>query len=390
VDENGLVTTTTATPKGISFTVVATSKIDISVTNEVTIRISNRSTVTQISVDQIDIQTLSTTNEIVVEGVTDLGALSVATFEGNDITCVTVSGNKISIDGTKINSTAYGEGKTLVVRTNLNEDSFVVTISVALVTKIFYTADDLDDWWTIMGFKENDRTTYGNGGYYVIGANIEYNRTWDSKWVWINKNTPGNVITWNENGGFNGTFDGRGHYISGMKMGAMPGFFGCINKNSVIKDIAFIDASMNASGGAFIAQAGGGTMKNVYIQLNKLEYNAKNDGCGVFWGAASGPSATLINCFVDAKAVADGAKTDTTRGIIGWLDVNATITDCFAITQGANLVSAGVNTAGIKAYTDRVSMKSANDWQAVFATWDKNFWTTDSDGLPIAKSVLND
>jgi hypothetical protein len=93
---------------------------------------------------------------------------------------------------------------------------------------------------------------------------------------------------------------------------------------------------------------------------------------------------------VDAKAVADGAKTDTTRGIIGWLDVNATITDCFAITQGANLVSAGVNTAGIKAYTDRVSMKSANDWQAVFATWDKNFWTTDSDGLPIAKSVLND
>ena len=99
------------------------SKIDPYVTDEVTIRISSRSAVTQISVDKTDIQTLSTANEIVVEGVSDLGALSAITFEGNDITGVTVSGNKITVDGTKINSTSYVEGKTLIVRTDSSEGS---------------------------------------------------------------------------------------------------------------------------------------------------------------------------------------------------------------------------------------------------------------------------
>ena len=40
-------------------------------------------------------------------------------------------------------------------------------------------------------------------------------------------------------------------------------------------------------------------------------------------------------------------------------------------------------------YADRAAMKAATDWKAEFATWDTNFWTTDADGLPIAKSVKN-
>ncbi|MBR6773050.1 MAG: Ig-like domain-containing protein [Clostridia bacterium] len=295
-----------------------------------------------------------------------------AEFARKDINGKTITLDTISLGG------KFGE-QTVVIKT----DTMYIMAPILVVTKVFNTADELADWWNIVGFKENDRTTYG-AGYYVLGDDIVFNSVWSAKWHWING------ATWNENGGFMGTLDGRGHYISGLTVSGPAGMFGCLNKSAVIKDIAFLHAKTSAKSG-FFAQVGSGLFENVYLQLDEVHGGDSINGRGIFW-ADGGVNGTIRNCFVDASQVDDDIKTngDGYR-LLGRFGEGVKLDGVIVITQGGTSIPTGYtgSTEKVYEYDTRVDMISATDWWTEFNTWDVDFWTTDNDNLPIANCAYD-
>lgn len=283
-----------------------------------------------------------------------------------------INGSLITLDTASLGNN-FGE-QSIIIKT----DSMYIEAYITVISKVFYTASDLLDWWNIVGFADNERKSYGLG-YYVLGDNIEFNSVWSAKWHWISG------ATWNESGGFMGTLDGRGHYISGLTVSGPSGMFGCLNKLAVIKDIAFLHAKTSNSSG-FFAQVGSGLFENVYLQLDEVHGGNSMNGRGIFW-ADSGANGIIRNCFVDASQVDDDIKTngDGYR-LLGRFGDGVDLDGVIVITQGGTSIPTGYTGSieRVYEYDTRVDMMSATDWWTEFATWDNTLWTTDNDNLPIA------
>ena len=189
---------------------------------------------------------------------------------------------------------------------------------------------------------------------------------------------------------FNGTFDGRGHTIDGLTVSGAQGMFGCLNKNAVIKNVAFTNAN-TSTGSGFFAQVGGGLIENVYLQIKKVNAGGKINGSGIFWIAGGSATGTIKNCFVDIAEVASNfAEADSNNpGVLGRFD--GAVNNVIVITQGVQAVHGAYagNTETLYTYNTRADMAAATNWQAGFENWDTTYWTTDADGLPIFKSLVD-
>ncbi len=136
----------------------------------------------------------------------------------------------------------------------------------------------------------------------------------------------GSILGWSYNGnqGFTGVIDGQGHTISGLKMlnqwTANNSFVP--SNNGTIKNLAFINAEKNYNGG-YVSTGGAGTIENVYVKYSAFASAQSTDGSGTFFAQPNGNDKTLsmnlVNCFVDASAVATAA---TNAGMVGSAGAN--------------------------------------------------------------------
>lgn len=176
-----------------------------------------------------------------------------------------INGNTVAIDssdatGYKIKADAllpyYGE-QDIVIQTAKAEYHF----PALLITKTIYTLSDLVSISANM-----DSETRTLKGYYVLGNDIEADASANSG---IN-NSVQIVTAWSNTAekGFVGTFDGRGHVISGLNI-YKDGLFYCIGAAGVVKNLGIVNASGE---GYVLATECRGTIDNVYVTSDSKTY----------------------------------------------------------------------------------------------------------------------
>ena len=95
-----------------------------------------------------------------------------------------------------------------------------------------------------------EMTFYPYSGYFVLGNDIRATVSVDKEHTYGAKTNGHNGYrsTNVDNMGFTGTFDGRGHTISGFML-KNGGLFGDLSNGAVIKNVAFTDIQLNGSQG---------------------------------------------------------------------------------------------------------------------------------------------
>ena len=231
-----------------------------------------------------------------------------------------------------------GLGKELKIETNL----VVYTMSVDVYTMIIDTVEELDAWQEVAaenavkaGLCIAEQKGLAYNGYFVLGANIEYNKVWapykkygdlwalcyQNKDIWVDQSNYANgkapetsnmvagaiVEDWGtgKGGGFKGTFDGQGYYINGLSTanGADYNAFIVTLGGGTIKNVAFLNTTIGSNCGS-VVDRGEGTIENVYLQVKEMQSGKAEDK--KTWGLIrSGNNAkhTVISSIIDYSTV---------------------------------------------------------------------------------------
>ena len=251
-----------------------------------------------------------------------LGTLLSAEYFGEKVS-TRAKGNTILFNPSLFPTTSRKLGKQEMV---INTTLVRYTMDVEVYTMIIDTADELDMMRSVAHIEQTEWSTrfeeYRDSqlydGYFVLGANIQYNNKTimsmtDTGSVWLVQGYEND-----DSRGFLGVFDGRGYNIDGVTVGKNPsgdvkqagGIFGYLAAGGVVKNVSFTNATLLANNG-FICSRGNGTIENVSIQYKKIggdkETHGLNDSSnprmmGSFFSCAAGARATVKNCLVDASA----------------------------------------------------------------------------------------
>ena len=127
---------------------------------------------------------------------------------------------------------------------------------------------------------------------------------------------------------FSGTFDGRGHTVSGLYFNNQNqiyvGLFGNNDSNATVKNVGVIDSYINCKGGAggVVGNNKGGTVENCY-NTGAVSGNGTRIG-----GVVGNNTGTIANCYntgtVTCTVTSDGTEVG---GVVG-LNYGGTVTNC--------------------------------------------------------------
>ena len=188
-----------------------------------------------------------------------------------------------------VNYDVLGPRKWIVESTNNNYE-----LDVVLCSKIVNTTEELLSLHTYG--KNVVRGTSGiisYEGYFILGSNIDMKGTRFRTFCGIPTGATSNAYS-----GFIGVFDGRGYTISNATVTASNGgLFPTFNRNSIIKNVAFVRANVTGKSG-LISSNFGGKIENVYIegQLNCSRASAEHPSSLVASKIYDG--AKISNCII--------------------------------------------------------------------------------------------
>lgn len=396
VDNDGVVSVAADAVVGTSFKVVVTY-LD-GTTDNVELKVGKTAMKTDVgSFGDIDNRTAETA-EFDLTGKDIAAEATIKTVYVNDVACdFNADGRKVTIAASALK---IGENNVSIVFETA-ENTIYANATIIKASMIIKSAEDLDNFWAVaVGYDGTRPYKALYDGYYILGANIEYNKQWNSVYNWGTISNGGaewgKLGNWNsKENGFAGVFDGRGYYISGMKFNG-AGFFGNINTAGVVKNLALVNTNLTGNSGVF-AYISSGTLENIYVQINNIVKGGSPNGTGLLAACAADNTYStqkMKNVFVDVVSVNADAKadqvTDQRTSVLGRLyDGYNNAENVLVVTQGAkawdSIGDVGQGTPNdIKAYTTRADMKAAEDWS--IEGW-SSVWTTDADGLPIFKTI---
>ena len=212
------------------------------------------------------------------------GTVTKATLNGTDITSdITQAGNNISV----VYETAknYGLGvKTLTVET----ENSVYTLELTIASYVISDTESWNAWYKDIA--ATDRTAQ-KALYVVVGSDFTY--TGSACTVFPSSPFKGTLV---------GTFDGRGHVITSMKIGAYT-LFSSID--GTMKNIAFKDLTSNGTNavhGLLARYSFGGTLENVYISGTAT--GGITDIIASHWGG----TVTVKNCIFNVTIGGTGSN----------------------------------------------------------------------------------
>ena len=240
-------------------------------------------------------------------------SLSSASLNASDIFGKDTSIEKVT-DSADETIDLYENGSFVMDRLTVGERVMTVRnpdygykIKVVVATKILRTEEDLKNMQTLGGVQEVKQTVNGTeitfypySGYFILGndiratVSVDEAHTYGAKANGHNGYRSCNV----DNMGFTGTFDGRGHTISGFML-KNGGLFGDLSNGAVIKNVGFSDIKLNGSQGAVVAHSiRKAKLINVFVEVN----NEKTaDGYGSSSIARYADGVTLTNVVVVAS-----------------------------------------------------------------------------------------
>lgn len=381
-----------------SFTVKVTSLVT---GEEVSKTVKSISATALTTRSEIEIGKASTI-DISEAGIT--GTVQSAKVNDTDVTSgITLSETSLSVNITDV--TIWGE-KTIRLVIEKNDGALVaLDVPVLAITKVLTTADDVLGWNELA--YSADKSNVHWAGYFVLGNDVDLTgKNYEGKFAYYQMH-----YTWEDQEaglgsawsprtqyagynwgaltcGFRGTFDGRGHVIKNINVTWYLGSFaGQITTGGVVKNVAFTGVKL--AGAASLISAGGtGRIENVYAEVTSASAGNGNDRGGVFFGQNSADGASINKSFVkfNCNAVLDRFT------ILGSLKLGSgMLNEVYAIGTGITtdnvLRSIGGTTNGgdvYGGYADGAALTAAG---VTFTSWEGDFWTVTSDGLPIPKSL---
>lgn len=212
-----------------------------------------------------------------------------------------------------------GDNKPVVIET----ETKAYTIYANVYTMVIENKEDLDNWQKVAvaeAVRAGESVLYANSnkdyngigfytGYFVLGADIDYNADYDpyidhnNHYQWGQQS--GNTSTqWYDTSavGFTGIFDGKGHSINGLNakannIGTYSMNYGFITTLSggTIRNLSFVDASISG-GTTLLVRAGSGTIENVFVSLKNV---SDTNSTSVVFGAMSTANRVVKNVIVD-------------------------------------------------------------------------------------------
>ena len=438
VDENGVVTVADSAKVGATFTVVVSGSNYQTEEITFTVQKAKKTLSAVVEIEQIN------------------GSFTIPSVEG-EILKVTVGDKEFSdISGNTIEfgkedfvkQETLGKGKTYTIETLTT----IYTGTANIYTMIIDNKAELDQWQAVASdnavaagdvLEIQKKALYN--GYFILGADIEYNATWggygiawgafNNKALWKEEHqskysTDHKTVlaAFNEGwfiegaiyedwgtgvlGGFKGVFDGDGHYIDGMGMsGNFAGFVVTLG-GGTIKNVAFTNAKVLSSNSGFVTNRGPGIIENVYVQVVEMvNGDSASNPTSII---SRGPGKTISNIVVDVSAI-DFANleyayvvnlaTGTSDGVYV-LGAGDALLNRKASGTGANNFSASDkkasvfyelnnNSASIADYDCVASFATAADLLAdathgakVRAWNDNGFWTVDTEYGIVVPEVL--
>ena len=216
-------------------TVLVTSTLNASVTQEIVFKVIRAYTAETIA-EALDfsLEDENSAAAVTIDGTVErIVAGSVAVTEGITYQSETLTLTKAALN-TLLNGKAYVEGLTVNIYTSADKN-YTATVNIA--TMLIDSADDL----TAI---TNANTAATIDAYYIVTKDIDASTAGVVRFV--NNDTQAN-----DEVGFNGIFDGRGHIISNLTTAAtvyngLGGLFGMLQKGSAVKNVAFTNVSMNS------------------------------------------------------------------------------------------------------------------------------------------------
>jgi len=278
-----------------------------------------------------------------------------------------ISGN-LEIDISAL--TSFGEGKTIEITTDLGTYQ---SNSLILASEVIVDKAGLDAMGalakTLFSKDAYPAAESGWGGYFVLGADIDYSGTF----LPFAGNAEG-ATYWGT--GFHGTFNGLGHIIKNLKIASPSGIFGYASIYSVIKNVAFTGADLAFHGG-YLTQVAYGLIQNVYIN-------------GTVSAGADGFTGLLCAEFQAGAIVKQTILELTAAPVLGWGSVcgfgyvqgTGTIADVYAITNGASCrftytektdtdIAAFATNANANVYLTREAMAASS---LNYGAFDATYW----------------
>lgn len=291
------------------------SIIDPSIHAEKEIKLYNTEVITLDSFD-IDLSTIKETSYTFKLSQTPNVAIEYVTWNGENVAIQAGSAIDEFTVSKEFLSENLGEGNVIIFA---GAQQFEVNVTVATLI--------VSDWEelkliqnTYYKGEENGSTYALRDGYFILDADINAQGYWFSMFnitdAPADKKDPDLVQRTMKIGtnkfddnstkgieiyGWSGVLDGRGHTIYNFETGR-SGMFGHISKFGLIENVGFICNSLNGNSGGLVANAVGGTVRNVYVELKDATAHANH---GVMFRFMNGGTVENVVMKVE-EGVADG------------------------------------------------------------------------------------
>ena len=302
------------------------------------------------------------------------GTISKVYYESTALDFTATDG--LTLAASEVAKIGYGETKSIRVLTDRKD----YTVNLDVYSKIITTKEDFLNMKSFLVAKtEFPGTRYD--GRIALGANIDLG---GEKFSTMEAHASSGG-SWNSYG-FRGTFDGKGYTVSNLGgfngTSATYGIFGIVGADAVIKNVAFVNATIDGSACGLFSMRMHGTIENVYVQGTRT---TGGNWSGAFAGFNHG---TIRNCVVN---VDDSGSVATNNGaLIGNAETDCTIENCFVSSSKSSLVgnengkTVTITNCGIVANAeDFESYVSENNLDLSVLSAD--YWDTAS-GFPVFKT----
>ena len=303
-------------------TVLVTSTLNASVTQEIVFKVIRAYTAETIA-EALDfsLEDENSAAAVTIDGTVErIVAGSVAVTEGITYQSETLTLTKAALN-TLLNGKAYVEGLTVNIYTSADKN-YTATVNIA--TMLIDSADDL----TAIT-QANTAATID--AYYIVTKNIDASTAGVTVNCTGNGQTYQNVVRFVNNddvdsstAGFSGIFDGRGHIISNITSyaygyNALGGLFGQLLEGSVVKNIAFTEVTAVGRYGTILvgeSQDFGGALENVVITVKDINLSGSGaHTCAYIVANLAG--GTLENClFVGVGTISTGGSSGSAANVM--------------------------------------------------------------------------
>ena len=354
---NGVLSVAETVEAGTAFNVIASSVFDKNTKTEVAV------TVLEKPASVITVTSEKTLNLKMVTGYSVVTSQIAASASGGETLSYGSSNTGVaSVSGSGV-ITPVSDGTATITVSSAGLEPVEIAVTVDVFTPITTIAE-----FNAIQTSQNDAQVLT--GKYMLMNDIDASVD-TTTWVSLG-NCKRNSI-WNGTQGFNGIFDGNGHTVSNLTPVAMKGSvvnnvapFGTLMSGGVIRNIAFVNLTLNMDIGGGIANMNYGTIENCYTTVKFT--NKFNAGNGNPSGGIVAKNNGLVKNCITAVSTEITANTEQYGGIVGGMFApDNLVKDSFVIGRTEVQCTSRATNSTFEAYNKFENAKGFDTKDAFFA-----------------------